>query len=68
MEQVCLLGRLLFLATVVLTCLPGPGGEALEVAVARARGRHGRLLMSAGYAMVGDSQFALQDLLNRAEV
>ena len=28
---------------------------------------HARLLKSAGQAMVGDSQFALQDLVNRAE-
>lgn len=55
------------LATVVLTCLPGPGGEALEAAVATARGRHARLLKSAGYAIVGNSPFALQDLVNRAE-
>jgi hypothetical protein len=55
------------LAKAVLTCLPEPGGEALEAAVARARGRHARLLKSAGQAMVGDSQFAMQDLVNRAE-
>ena len=55
------------LAKVVLTCLPEPGGEALEAAVARARGRHARLLKSAGQAMVGDSQLAMQDLVNRAE-
>jgi len=30
------------LARVVLTCLPEPGGEAMEAAVARARGRHAR--------------------------
>ena len=55
------------LAKVVLTCLPEPGGEALEAAVARARGRHARLLKSAGQAMVGDSELAMQDLVNRAE-
>jgi hypothetical protein len=44
------------LAKVVLTCLPEPGGEAMGAAVARARGRHARLLKSAGQAMVGDSQ------------
>ena len=55
------------LAKVVLTCLPEPGGDAMEAAVARARGRHARLLKSAGQAMVGDSQFAMQDLVNRAE-
>jgi hypothetical protein len=55
------------LAKVVLTCVPEPGGEAMEAAVARARGRHARLLKSAGQAMVGDSQLAMQDLVNRGE-
>jgi hypothetical protein len=55
------------LAKVVLTCVPEPGGEAMEAAVARARGRHTRLLKSAGQAMVGDSQLAMQDLVNRGE-
>jgi hypothetical protein len=55
------------LAKVLLTCVPEPGGEALEVAVARARRRHVQLLQSAGQAMVGDSQLAMQDLVNHAE-
>lgn len=55
------------LAKVLLTCLPEPGGEAMEAAVARARGRHVRLLKSAGQAMVGDSQVAMRDLVNRGE-
>jgi len=55
------------LAKVLLTCVPEPGGEAMEAAVARARGRHARLLKSAGQAMVGDSQLAMQDLVNRGE-
>ena len=55
------------LAKVLLTCVPEPGGEAMEAAVARARGRHARLLKSAGQAMVGDSQVAMQDLVNRGE-
>ena len=55
------------LAKVLLTCVPEPGGEAMEAAVARARGRHARLLKSAGRAMVGDSQVAMQDLVNRGE-
>jgi hypothetical protein len=50
-----------------LTCVPEPGGDAMEAAVARARGRHARLLKSAGQAMVGDSQVAMQDLVNRGE-
>ena len=55
------------LAKVLLTCVPEPGGEAMEAAVARARGRHARLLKGAGQAMVGDSQLAMQDLVNRGE-
>jgi Arc/MetJ-type ribon-helix-helix transcriptional regulator len=56
------------LAKVLLTCLPEPGGEAMEAAVARARGRHARLLKSAGQAMVGDSRLAMQELVNHGEV
>jgi hypothetical protein len=48
-------------AKVVLMCVPEPGGEALEAAAARARGRHARVLKTAGQAMVGDSQLAMQD-------
>ena len=55
------------LAKVLLTCVPEPGGEALDAAVARARGRHAQLLKSAGQAMVGDSQLAMQDLVVRGE-
>jgi Arc/MetJ-type ribon-helix-helix transcriptional regulator len=55
------------LARVLLTCVPEPGGEAMEAAVARARGRHARLLKSAGQAMVGESELALQDLVNNRE-
>ena len=45
----------------------GYAREAMEAAVARARGRHARLLKSAGQAMVGDSQVAMRDLVNRGE-
>ena len=55
------------LAKVILTCVPEPGGEAMDAAVARARGRHTRLLKSAGQAMAGDSQLAMQDLQNNGE-
>jgi hypothetical protein len=55
------------LAKILLTCIPEPGGEAIEAAVARARGRHARLLKSAGQAMVDDSRLAMQDLVNRDE-
>jgi hypothetical protein len=55
------------LAKVLLTCVPEPGAEAMEAAVVRARGRHARLLKSAGQAMVGDSQLTMQDLVNHGE-
>ena len=55
------------LAKILLTCVPEPSGEAMEAAVARARGRHARLLKSAGQAMAGDSQLAMQDLVNHGE-
>jgi Arc/MetJ-type ribon-helix-helix transcriptional regulator len=55
------------LAKIILTCVPEPSGEAMEAAVARARGRHARLLKSAGQAMAGDSQLAMQDLVNHGE-
>jgi hypothetical protein len=54
-------------AKVFLTCVPEPGGEAMDAAVARARGCHAQLLKSAGQAMVGDSQLAMQDLAIRGE-
>jgi len=55
------------LAKILLTCVPEPGGEAMEAAVARARRRHIQLLKSAGQAMVGDSKLAMQDLVTRGE-
>jgi hypothetical protein len=55
------------LAKILLTCLPEPGGEVMEAAVARARSRHARLLKSAGQAMVGDSKLAMQDLVAHVE-
>jgi hypothetical protein len=55
------------LAKTLLTCVPEPGGEAMEAAVARARGRHARLLKSAGQAMVGDSQLVMQELVKHGE-
>ena len=39
----------------------------MEAAVARARGRHARLLKIVGQVMVGDSQLAMQDLVIRGE-
>ncbi len=55
------------LAKVLLTCVPEPGGEAMDAAVARARGRHAQLLKSAEQAMVADSQLAMQDLVVRGD-
>ncbi len=55
------------LAKILLTCIPEPGAEAMEAAVTRAKGRHIRLLKSAGQATVGESQSALQELVNRGE-
>ncbi len=55
------------LAKILLTCIPEPGGEAMEAAVRTAQGRHARLLKSAGVAMAGDSQSALEELVNRGE-
>ena len=55
------------LAKVLLTCVPEPGGEAMEAAVTRARGRHARLLKIAGQAMVGDSHLAMRELMNHGE-
>jgi hypothetical protein len=47
--------------------VPEPGREAMEAAVARARGRHARLLKGAGQAMFGESREAMQDLVNHGE-
>jgi predicted DNA-binding protein len=55
------------LAKILLTCVPEPGGEAMEAAVARARRRHVKLLKSAGQAMVGDSKLAMQDWVTCGE-
>jgi len=40
------------LAKILLACIPEPDAEAMEAAVTRARGRHARLLKSAGQAIV----------------
>ena len=55
------------LAKVLLTCIPEPPQDVREQAIARARERHNRLVKSAGTAMVGDSQAAMQDLVSRGE-
>jgi hypothetical protein len=55
------------LAKILLTCIPEPDGQALTAAVARAQGRHARLLKSAGQAMGGDSSLAMQELVKYGE-
>jgi hypothetical protein len=39
----------------------------MEAAVTRAKGRHVRLLKNAGQAIAGESQSALQELVNRGQ-
>ena len=55
------------LAKVILTCVPEPRGLSMEVALAEARNRHARLLVSAGQAMLSDSVVAMEDLMEWAE-
>ena len=55
------------LAKILLTCIPEPDGDAMEAAVARAQSRHARLLKTAGQAMVGESQMAMQELVKHGE-
>jgi Arc/MetJ-type ribon-helix-helix transcriptional regulator len=50
-----------------LTCVPEPPQDGLPQSVARARDRYARFVKSAGQAMVGDSQTAMQDLVNHAD-
>jgi Arc/MetJ-type ribon-helix-helix transcriptional regulator len=50
-----------------LTCVPEPPQDGLPQSVARARDRYARFVKSAGQAMVGDSQTAMQDLMNHAD-
>jgi Arc/MetJ-type ribon-helix-helix transcriptional regulator len=50
-----------------LTCVPEPPQEGLPQSVARARDRYARFVKSAGQAMVGDGQIAMQDLMNHAD-
>ena len=55
-------GLLDALTKTVLTCIPEPPVDARPQAVARARERYDRLIKSAGRAMAGDAQAAMQDL------
>src|SRR5690349_17963080 len=49
-----------------LTCIPEPPRDGMSQSIARARDRYDRFVKSAGQAMVGDSEAALHDLVNRA--
>jgi hypothetical protein len=55
------------LAKVLLICIPEPDGLALEAAVAKAQGRHARMLKNAGQSMGSDSRIAMQDLVNQGD-
>jgi hypothetical protein len=55
------------LAKILLTCIPEPDIHALETSVARAQGRHARLLKSTGQAIGGDSSLAMQELVKHDE-
>ena len=66
-SQQALFALLDSLAKILLTCIPEPDIHALEAAVARAQGRHARLLKSAGQAMGGDSRLAMQELVKHGE-
>jgi hypothetical protein len=50
-----------------VTCIPEPDIQMLDAPVARAQGRHARLLKSAGQAMGADSRLATQELVNHEE-
>jgi len=55
------------LVKTLLTCLVEPPADAYEQAVARGKFRYDRFLKSVGASMVGDSQAAMAELLNRGE-
>jgi hypothetical protein len=50
-----------------LTCVPEPPREAMPQSVARARDRYVRFVASAGQGMVGESNAAMRELVDRAE-
>jgi hypothetical protein len=50
-----------------LTCVPDPPRDAMSQSIACGRERYARFVKSAGQAMVGDSQAAMNDLVNRAD-
>jgi Arc/MetJ-type ribon-helix-helix transcriptional regulator len=55
------------LVKTLLTCLAEPPQDAYNQAVARGKLRYDRFLKSVGAGMVGDSQLAMKELVNRGE-
>jgi Arc/MetJ-type ribon-helix-helix transcriptional regulator len=55
------------LVKTLLTCLAEPPRDAYDQAVARGKLRYDRFLKSVGAGMVGDSQLAMKELVNRGE-
>lgn len=55
------------LAKTLLTCVPEPPRDVYDQAVARGKTRYDRFLKSVGVGMHGDSQAAMEELLNRGQ-
>jgi len=55
------------LVKTLLTCLAEPRQDAYNQAVARGKLRYDRFLKSVGAGMVGDSEMAMKELVNRGE-
>ena len=55
------------LVKTLLTCLAEPPRDAYDQAVARGKLRYDRFLKSVGAGMVGDSQLAMKELVNRGD-
>lgn len=55
------------LVKTLLTCLAEPPKDVYDQAVARGKLRYDRFLKSVGAGMVGDSQVAMKELVNRGE-
>lgn len=51
----------------LLTCVPEPPRDVYDQAVARGKARYDRFLKSVGVGMLGDSQAAMEELLNRGQ-
>ena len=55
------------LVKTLLTCVPEPPRDVYDQAVARGKARYDRFLKSVGAGMLGDSQAAMEELLNRGQ-